>query len=69
MNETLIAALERLQRGIMPQSTQNLLRMLHNGYAETVETYARSGNGQSVIRSYHLKLTNSGLILLEGTQE
>lgn len=69
-SETLISALAGIQRGKLPQDTQNLFRMLHNGYAKTCEaTYSNSNwNGSFTHREYHIELTDAGIAILEGAE-
>lgn len=68
MSETLIAALEGIQRGKMPEDLHNLLRMLHNGYAETREVKTRNANGSVCLRTYYLVITEQGENLLEAVE-
>lgn len=67
-SETLIAALERIQRGQFPEDLQNILRALHHDYAETTESRIRRANGAMALRRYDLQLTSAGEGLLEAVE-
>lgn len=62
--ETLIAALEGVVKGRMPE-THNILRILHHGYAVTRETLQYNASGRVCLRAYHLETTDKGEALLE----
>lgn len=63
--ETLIAALERISRGFLPENQDNLFRALYHKYAELTEIKQRNFFGSIVFRAYPVSLTDSGRALLE----
>lgn len=66
--ETLISALAGIQRGRQPEDLDNILRAVHEGFAEIRKTHLKNVNGTTSVRKYQLSLTYAGIALLEAME-